>query len=101
VVVAHDLEDAHASLDQDFYDIVIADTSLKGLGAKDAAPKLRSHITRDAESVLIVAASLEHSPRFREEKLAAGFDATIAKPFRKDDLLALLAVRSREPEQAD
>ena len=101
VVVAHDLEDAHAALDQDFYDIVIADTSLKGLGTKDAAQKLRSHITRDAESVRIVAASLEHSPRYREEKLAAGFDATIAKPFRKDDLLALLAVRSREPEQAD
>ena len=101
VVVAHDLEDAHAALDQDFYDIVIADTSLKGLGAKDAAPKLRSHITRDADSVRIVAASLEHSPKYREEKLAAGFDATIAKPFRKDDLLALLAVRSREPEQAD
>jgi PAS domain S-box-containing protein len=100
VVVAHDLEDANAALDQDFYDIIIADTALKGLGAKDAAAKLRSHITRDAESVQIVAASLEHSPKYHDEKVAAGFDATIAKPFRKDDLLALLAVRSREPEQA-
>jgi two-component system sensor histidine kinase/response regulator len=100
VVVAHDLEDANASLDQDFYDIVVVDTALEGLGGKDAAGKLRSRIAKDPEAVLLVAASLEHSPKFRDEKKAAGFDATIAKPFRKDDLLALLAVRSRQPEQA-
>jgi CheY-like chemotaxis protein len=99
VVVAHDLAEANAALDQDFYDIVVVEVSLEGLSGDDAARGLRSHITRDPESVIIVAASLEHSPAFHEQKTAAGFDATLAKPFRKNDLLALLSVRSQEPAQ--
>ena len=39
--------------------------------------------------------SLEHSPAFREAKLDEGFNATLAKPFRKDDLLALLLAATR------
>ena len=35
---------------------------------------------------VFVAASLEHSPRYREAKIEIGFNATLAKPFRKDDL---------------
>jgi PAS domain S-box-containing protein len=100
VVVAHDLAEANAALDQDFYDIVIVDTALEGLGADDAARMLRSRITRDAESVVLAAASAEHSPEFHAAKTAAGFDATLAKPFRKDDLLELLAVRGHEPAGA-
>ena len=99
VVVAHDLAEATAALDADFYDIVVVDASLEGLGGDDAAGILRSHITRDPESVVLVAASLDHSPDFHARKTAAGFDATLAKPFRKDDLLALVAVQSPEPAQ--
>jgi PAS domain S-box-containing protein len=90
VVVAADLAEAIAALDQDTYDVVLADTSLAGLAGADAAASLRARISRNPEATRIVAVSLEHSPGFRQEKLAQGFDATIAKPFRKDELLALL-----------
>jgi two-component system sensor histidine kinase/response regulator len=94
VVVAQDLEEALAALDQDVYDMVLVDTSLKGLTDHDAAKLLRSRITREPEATRIIATSLEHSPVFREAKLKMGFDATAAKPFRKDDLLSLLAARA-------
>jgi len=95
VVVAHDLAEAHAALDQDFYDIVIADTGLEGLGGPEAARSLRLRISRDADAVLLVAASTEHSPQYHAAKIAAGFDATVAKPFRQEALLELLEVRGR------
>ena len=39
--------------------------------------------------------NLEHSPAFREAKLLQGFDSTLAKPFRKDELAGLLATMRR------
>ncbi|MEO7742960.1 MAG: response regulator [Usitatibacter sp.] len=91
VVVAHDLAEAIAALDQDTYDVVLVETSLAGLSGPDAAASLRGRIGGAPESTRIVAVSLEHSPAYRKAKLAEGFDATVAKPFRKEDLLALLA----------
>lgn len=91
VVVASDLGEALAALDQDTYDVVLVDTSLAGLSGADAAANLRGRIGRNPEATRIVAVSLEHSPAFRKAKVAEGFNATIAKPFRKEDLLALLA----------
>lgn len=96
VVVAYDLAEATAALDQDLYDLVLVDTSLKGLGGDDAAAMLRSRITRDPESSRLIALSPAHTPKFREEKMAIGFNGTVAKPFRKDDLLALLADIGRQ-----
>jgi len=90
VVVAQDLAEALAALDQDVYDIVLVDTSLTGLGGDDAATRLREGIQRDAERVKIVATTLDFTPGFREAKTRTGFNEAIAKPFRKDDLLALL-----------
>jgi CheY-like chemotaxis protein len=95
VVVAQDLAEATAALDQDVYDMVLVDTSLKGLDGADAATVLRSRITRDPEAAVLVAVSLDHSPKYREARLAEGFNATVAKPFRKDDLSALLAEARR------
>ncbi len=99
VVVAQDLQEALAALDQDLYDIVLVDTSLAGLGGADAAKLLRSHIARAPEAATFVAVSVDHSPAFRAQKVGAGFNATIAKPFRKDDLLALLASLGRLPAE--
>jgi PAS domain S-box-containing protein len=92
VVVAQDAAEAFAALDQDVYDMVIVDVSLPGLG-KDAAATLRERIQRDSQNVRLVAAMLEHSTRIGAEHKAAGFDETIAKPFRKEDLLRLLRPR--------
>jgi PAS domain S-box-containing protein len=101
VVVAQDLTEALAALDQDVYDIILVDTSLVGLGGDDAATLLRSRIARDPDKASFVAASLEHSPAYRAAKTAIGFNTTVAKPFRKDDLLALLASLGRLPVEAD
>jgi PAS domain S-box-containing protein len=90
VVVAQDKAEALSALDQDLYDIVIVDVGLPGLGDADAAQELRQRMPRGAENVQLVAASQEHSARFAAERKAAGFDATLAKPFRREDLLALL-----------
>jgi PAS domain S-box-containing protein len=101
VVVAQDMRDAFSALEQDLYDVVLVDTSLEGLGGDDAASLLRARITRDSEKTRIVATSLDHNPKFREAKVAAGFDATLAKPFRKDDLLGLLETLGRVSLEAN
>ena len=44
---------------------------------------------------MLVAVSLDHSPAYRDARLAAGFNATAAKPFRKENLAALLAKARR------
>ena len=97
VVVAPDLDDALAALDQDVYDLILVDPSLPGLGGDDAAERLRGRISRDPENARIVAISSEHSPAFRKAKQAIGFTTTIPKPFRKDDLVALLDVVAKAP----
>jgi CheY-like chemotaxis protein len=100
VVVAQDLAEALAALDQDVYDIVIVDTSLLGLGGDDAARLLRSRIQRDPAAATLVAASLDHTPAFAEAKKAAGFNSTIAKPFRKEALLGLMKSLGRLTAEA-
>ncbi|HUP97088.1 MAG TPA: response regulator [Usitatibacter sp.] len=100
IVVAQGLDDALAALDQDVYDMLLVDTSLAGLSGEDAAKLLRARITRNPEATKLVATSLEHSPAFRTAKTEAGFDMTVAKPFRKDDLMALLAALHRETAPA-
>jgi CheY-like chemotaxis protein len=86
LVVAQDLAEALAALDQDVYDLVLVDTSLAGLAGDDAATLLRSHIARNPEGARIVAISIDHSPDFHAAKTAIGFNDTLAKPFRKETL---------------
>ena len=90
IVVANDVREALSALDQDVYDVVLADVTLDGLRGDDAARLLRSRITRDPESARIIAVSTGHSAAFDRAKKAIGFTSTLAKPFRKDDLLALV-----------
>jgi PAS domain S-box-containing protein len=99
LVVAADLDEAVASLDQDVYDLVFVEASLEGLDGPDAAAILRSHIKRDPHATKIYATSIDHSPAFREAKIAEGFDGTLAKPFRRDNLLAILQAIGRLPDE--
>ena len=100
VVVAQDLPEAFAALEQDVYDLVLVDTALGGLANPDAAKVLRSRITRDADKTRIVALSLDHSPAWREARLAEGFDATLAKPLRPEPMAELLATLGPQAETA-
>ena len=90
LVVAQDLAEAIAALDQDVYDLVLVDTSLAGLAGNDAANLLRARIARNPEAARIVAISIDHSPGFHAAKTAIGFNDTLAKPFRKETLAELL-----------
>ena len=100
LVVASDLAEAIASMDQDLYDLVLVDVNLEGLDGPDAAGALRSHIARDPQATLIYATSVDHSPAFTRAKLAEGFDGTLAKPFRRDNLLAILAAMGKLPDES-
>ncbi len=101
LVVAADLAEAVASLDQDLYDLVFVDVGIEGLDGPDAAAILRGRIKRDPQATRIVATSIDHSPAFREARLAEGFDDTLAKPFRRDSLFAILASIGRLPDPQD
>ena len=97
VVVANDLEEALSALDQDVYDAVLVDTSLEGVQGEDAARLLRQRIARGAESVRLIAISEKHTKAFDKAKTTLGFNSTLAKPFRKDDLLSILESIERAP----
>ena len=100
LVLAQDLNEALAALDQDVYDMVLVDTSLAGLSGEDAARALRARITRDPDKVRLVATTTEHSPEFHAAKTAIGFNATLAKPFRREGLAALLTELGLAPAAA-
>lgn len=91
VVVAQDLREAIGALEQDVYDLVLADTALEGLDGKDAARKLREVMGTNAQATRLVATSAGHGPAFQKAMKAIGFDSTASKPFKREELLALLA----------
>jgi CheY-like chemotaxis protein len=94
LVLAQDLGEALAALDQDVYDLVLVDTTLEGLSGNDAAKVLRARIARNPQAVRIVAATTGHTPQFDAAKTAVGFDGTVAKPFRREALRSLLPARA-------
>lgn len=99
LVVASDLAETLASLDQDVYDLVLVDVTLEGLDGPDAPAMLRGHIKRDPQATKIYATNLGHSPGFSEARLAEGFDGTLAKPFRRDNFLAVLSAIGKLPDE--
>ncbi len=100
LVVAADLGEAITCVEQDLYDLVFVDTGTKGLDGPDAANILRARITRDPGATKIVATSLDHSPAYRKARLAEGFDDTLAKPFRRETFLAVLASIGKLADEA-
>jgi CheY-like chemotaxis protein len=99
LVVASELAETLASLDQDVYDLVLVDTTLEGLDRPDTPAMLRGHIKRDPQATKIYATSLDHSPAFRDARLAEGFDGTLAKPFRRDSFFAVLSAIGKLPDE--
>lgn len=100
VVAVPDLAEALASLEQDFYDLVLVDTAVPGAGVPDGPAKLRAAIARDADKVQLVACSLEHSPAWSAARKAEGWNGTLNKPFNKDHLLAMLEAVGKLPAEA-
>jgi len=82
VVVAQDLKEAIAALEQDVYDVVLVDTALAGLDGKDTARTLRATWARTPNP-----RSWCHLARpwsgFQKAMKGIGFDATVAKPLQE------------------
>jgi CheY-like chemotaxis protein len=99
VVVANDAREALLALDQVVYDVVQVDTTLEGLQGDDAAKLMRARI-RDTAATRLVAITDKHTKAFEKAKRAIGFDATLAKPFRKDDLHTVVETVVKSPIEA-
>jgi len=99
VVVANDLKEALSALDQDLYDVVLVDTTLEGLQGDNAAKVLRDRM-RDTAATRFIAITDKHTKAFDKAKLAIGFDATLAKPFRKDVLHSVVETVVKSPAEA-
>ncbi|MGE5096220.1 MAG: response regulator [Betaproteobacteria bacterium] len=93
VVVAQDVAEAIGALEQDVYDLVLVDAALAGLEGEDAARSLRARLARNAQATRLVAASAENGAGFRRAMKEIGFDATVDKPFKRDELLALIPAK--------
>ena len=99
MVVASDLKEALSALDQDVYDVVLVDTSLEGLQGENAAKVLRDRM-RATAATRFIAISDKHTKAFDKAKLGIGFDATLAKPFRKDVLHSVVETVVKSPAEA-
>jgi two-component system sensor histidine kinase/response regulator len=100
LVAAQDLAEALAALEQDFYDLVLVDPAVAGLGGSDGPAKLRAAIARDAQKVHFTACSVDHGPAWSAARKAEGYASTLGKPFHKEHLLGLLASLGKLPAEA-
>src|SRR5262249_20078894 len=78
-------EHAIEVLESRHYDVVITDISMPGLGGLEAVRRIRQ---RHAIPIIVLSGGGEE---YRDEALAAGAFAFLAKPFRLDDLEAAVA----------
>jgi CheY-like chemotaxis protein len=101
VVAAFDRDEAFAALDQEVYDIMLVDTNAPGLERADVPHMLRSRILRDADATKLVALVNDRSPAARDAKLAAGFHAVLAKPFKQEDVVVLVDRYARHASEAE
>jgi CheY-like chemotaxis protein len=101
LTLAQDLAETTAALDQEVYDLVFVDTSLPGLDGPDTPARLRGHMTRNPGATKIIATSLAHSLDWRDARIAEGYDGTLAKPFRRDAVLAILHSIGKLADETD
>ncbi len=89
VCETHDGDECLAAARAETFDLVLVDLSMPRLDGWDVLRALRAdERTRDVPCVAITAAVAE---RAHDAALAAGFDAYIAKPYRAQELLAVIA----------
>lgn len=88
VVEATDGKEALAKLDDGQVDAVLTDLNMPNLDGIGVVRGVRSHKTHASVPVVVITAFLEDS-RMKEGELA-GVTAWLSKPYRPDQLLALL-----------
>ncbi len=90
VTVAADGQAALSALEQDSFDIVLMDVQMPTMDGFEATAKIRERERASGRHVPIVAMTA-HALKGDEEKcLAAGMDAYISKPIRREELYSII-----------
>ncbi|MBS1214776.1 MAG: hpt domain protein [Proteobacteria bacterium] len=92
-IEAHDGEEAMRKMAHGHFDLILMDCQLPGVDGYEATRRIRQGETaaNDASHVPIVALTANAIQGDRERCIAAGMDDYLAKPFRKEDLHAVVA----------
>jgi len=92
-IEAHDGEEAMRKIAHGHFDLILMDCQLPGVDGYEATRRIREEETaaNDASHVPIVALTANAIQGDRERCIAAGMDDYLAKPFRKEDLHAVVA----------
>ncbi len=92
-IEAHDGEEAMRKMAHGHFDLILMDCQLPGVDGYEATRRIRQGETaaNDASHVPIVALTANAIQGDRERCIAAGMDDYLAKPFRKEDLHAVVS----------
>ena len=82
-------EEAVAALMQHRYDLVLLDCRMAGMDGFQALRRIRG-AAPDRGHIRVVAMTADATPVFAKRIRAAGFDGFLAKPFRIEELKALI-----------
>jgi PAS domain S-box-containing protein len=92
VTVVDNGEDAVRAVLHAHYDLVLMDLQMPGLSGLDAARRIRAEeLERQSARMPIIALTANAFAQDREDCLAAGMDDHVAKPIRREELIAAIA----------
>jgi CheY-like chemotaxis protein len=91
VIVANDGEAAVTALGAGRFDLVLMDCQMPRMGGFEATAAIRGQERETGGHVPIIAMTANVMRGFREECLAAGMDGYVAKPIRRQELVAVMA----------
>ncbi len=91
VTVAHDGAEAVEDLDREPFDVILMDSQMPRMDGFEATAAIRQRERGTGRHIPIIAMTANVMRGYREECLAAGMDGYVAKPMRRDELIAALA----------
>jgi CheY-like chemotaxis protein len=99
VTPAADGREALAALESSRYDLVLMDCMMPGMDGFEATAEIRRHEREEPGRghTVIVAVTANAMAGDRERCIAAGMDDYLSKPFRTDELNALLTLWTQAP----
>jgi CheY-like chemotaxis protein len=99
-VAANGLEALAAWLNKPF-DLILMDMQMPEMDGFQATSTIRRAEVASKLHIPIIALTAHAISGYREQCLAAGMDDYISKPFRKNDLLDLIAMHTKGSEAID
>lgn len=91
VAIVGDGAEAVEAVSREPFDLVLLDSQMPRLNGFEAIAEIRRRERNSSRRVPVIALTANVMPGFRDECLAAGMDAYVAKPIRREELLAAMA----------